>query len=248
MYIGEESNSGLWDDRWEHEDLTKIFFPRSYSIEDRFVLDITREYLPIGARILEGGCGLGEKVFFLKRLGYEVIGVDYATKTVDKLNKFMPELDIRYGNLEKLDFPDCFFDGYWSFGVIEHYYNGYDRIAREMFRTLKPDGYLFMTVPAMSCIRKMKAFMGFYPGFDHNKIDATCFYQFAYSSEEIQQTFCEHGFRFVEKQGWAVYAGVRDEIPCSHFAISFLCRFFDNLAWRLLINYCNHMDLFVFRK
>lgn len=248
VYVGVKSNPEMWEKRWEKVDLEKLFSSSLNCMENKTILDTTRKYLPAGARILEGGCGLGDKVFFLKQSGYEVVGVDYALQTVEKLRKLMPELEVRYGDLRQLSFPDSFFDGYWSFGVIEHLYDGYDQIAREMFRIIKPGGFLFMTVPAMSRLRRIKAAVGIYPRFNENEVDISSFYQFAYSLEEIRRTFCEFGFQFVERQGWAVYEGVRSEIPGTHLLMSFLCRFFERPTWDLLINYCNHMDLFVFRK
>ena len=54
--------------------------------------------------------------------------IDYAPKTVEFVNKKFPFLDIRLGDVTKLDFDDNFFDAYWSFGVIEHFYqHGFSR-------------------------------------------------------------------------------------------------------------------------
>lgn len=248
VYIGEKSDPEMWDKRWDEVDIEKLFSSSLHSMEDKTILYTTRKYLPEGSCILEGGCGLGDKVFLLKQSGYKVVGVDYATKTVKKLREIRSELDIRYGDLQQLEFPDNSFDGYWSFGVIEHFYGGYDRIISEMFRILKPGGHLFMTVPAMSYLRKIKAKIGIYPSFDENKVDISNFYQFAYSSEEIQKKFCGFGFQFIERQNWAVYEGVRSEIHGTHIIMSILCRFLERPTWHLLKNYCNHMDLFVFRK
>lgn len=248
VYIGEKATPATWDKRWGEEDLEELFFPSRSCMENKTILDITGKYLPTGARILEGGCGLGDKVYFLKQSGYEVTGVDSASKTVERIREFMPDLDVRYDDLYQLDFTDCFFDGYWSLGVIEHFYGGYARIAREMFRIIKPGGYLFLAVPAMSRIRRIKASIGLYSRFNEDEIDISNFYQFAYSKEEVQRNFCEFGFQFIERQGWAVREGVRSEIPGTRFLIGFLLRFFERATWHLLIDYCNHMDLFVFRK
>lgn len=248
VYIGQESNPEMWDDRWEKEDLIRLFSHNRNSMENEFILSITSKYLHDRARILEGGCGLGDKVFILMQSGYEVIGVDYAAKTVEKLNDFMPELDIRYGDLRQLSFPDHFFDAYWSFGVIEHSYDGPDQMVGEMFRVLKPMSYLFMTVPAMSRLRRMKAALGAYPGFNENSVDTSRFYQYAYDPEEIQRVFCGYGFELIEKQGWSVYKGVRDEIPGTHMVMSLLCRYLGKPTWHLLKNYCNHSCMYVFRK
>lgn len=248
VYFGMQSSPSMWDQRWEYEDIHKVYFPKSLSMEHETILAITKKYLPPNSQVLEGGCGLGDKVHFLKQAGYRVIGIDYAKKTVEMLNEHMPDLDIRYGDLQQLDFPDSFFDGYWSLGVIEHFYDGYDQISCEIFRTLKEGGYLFLTVPAMSGIRRMKAALGLYPRFENRKAVLTNFYQFAYGREEIKRSFCQLGFQLIEIQGFSDYKGVRDEIPGTRLLMSFLCRYFKKMTWHLCVKFFNHMDLYVFRK
>ena len=44
--------------------------------------------------------------------------------------------------------------------TIEHFIDGYDAILSEMYRVIKEGGYLFLTVPSMSIIRKVKAALG----------------------------------------------------------------------------------------
>jgi ubiquinone/menaquinone biosynthesis C-methylase UbiE len=248
VYIGLNPNADAWDQCWENEDLQSLFHPSGYSMEDKMIMDTTKKYLSTGSNIIEGGCGLGDKVYFLSKAGYRVVGVDFAVKTIQKVHQFMPQLDIRYGDLLHLEFNDSCFDGYWSFGVIEHFYGGYERIVREMWRVLKPGGYLFLTVPAMSRLRKAKAKMGLYPLFDENKGVPTDFYQFAYNSNEIREGICKIGFRFIENQCYAVREGVRSEIPGSRYLIGFLLRYFERTTWRILGDVCNHMELFVFQK
>jgi len=55
-----------------------------------------------------------------------------------------------FSDVRKLNFPDHYFDGYWSLGVIEHFYKGYDEIIHKIYRVLHPGGFLFLTVPEMS--------------------------------------------------------------------------------------------------
>lgn len=248
VYIGKPANQKMWEKRWQNENINKLFSPPAYSRTHKTILDITRKYLPAGSKILEGGCGLGNNVFFLKQSRYEVIGIDYASKTVHRVKEFMPEIDIRCGDVEHLDFPDCFFDGYWSLGVIEHFYKGYRKTAQEMHRVLKPGGYLFMTVPAISTLRKLKVKLGIFPNFDEKKTNISDFYQYAFTDKEIRTAFQDFGFDFVEKQSWNIYKGVSDEIPGSRFLMSFLCRFLYETTWFLLKNSCNHINLFVFQK
>ena len=248
VYIGYKADSEMWEERWETVDIEKLFLPRKLCGMDKLVVDITRKYLPEGSRILEGGCGLGINVHLIERNGYKVIGVDYAEKTIEKMKSLMPFLDLRCGNLEDLQFDNDYFDGYWSFGVIEHFYHGYDKIAREMLRVLRPGGYLFLTVPAFSKLRRMKAALGLFPSFYEEKVDLGNFYQFALSPEQVKRDLTEKGFKFVEQTGWSVYKGMSDEIPGSRLVMSLLCRISEGITERILRNFCNHMYIFVFRK
>jgi len=248
VYIGCKADSEMWDDRWDKEDLGKLFAPRKLCATEEAIVAITGKYLPKGSRVLEGGCGLGINVQLLGRSGYEVIGIDYAAKTIEKIKVLMPSLDLRFGNLEGLQFGNNFFDGYWSFGVIEHFYHGYEKIAQEMFRVIKPGGYLFLTVPAFSRLRRLKAALGFFPLFREDSADIGAFYQFALSVEQVKKDLAEKGFEFIEHKGWNVYKGVSDEIIGSRLVMSFLCRTAEGLAERVLGAFGNHMHLIVFRK
>ena len=94
--------------------------------------------------MLQGGCGLGDKVHSLDKVGFEAYGIDFAPNVVSMINENWPHLDVRQGDVRKLPFEDDFFDGYWSFGVIEHFFIGFDEILEEMARVIKPGGYLFL--------------------------------------------------------------------------------------------------------
>ena len=60
------------------------------------------------AKILEGGCEIGQNVYGLKSWGYEAYGVDFARETVERTKKEFPELKIFVQDVRKLDFPDNF--------------------------------------------------------------------------------------------------------------------------------------------
>ncbi|GAI52286.1 unnamed protein product, partial [marine sediment metagenome] len=109
---------------------------------NRFIIGHTKKYLSPGAKVLEGGCGRGNKVYALYQHGYDAYGVDYAEETVKKVNQYAPELKITVDDIRNLNFEDGFFDGYWSLGVIEHFYDGYDAMLREMHRVLS-EGAIF---------------------------------------------------------------------------------------------------------
>lgn len=153
IYIGQAATDQFWDEHWETDDFRKAITsnPNSY------VTKITKKYLSIGSRILEGGCGQANNVYALHKYGFDVIGLDYASETVKKIKLNAPELSIKLGDVRKLPFDDNYFDGYWSLGVIEHFWLSYDDIASEMARVIRGGGYLFITFPMMSSLRQWKA-------------------------------------------------------------------------------------------
>lgn len=248
LWVGRRSDRAMWDERWEQEEIEKLFSHEKLNFADRMVVDATRRYLSEGSRILEGGCGLGNNVELLRRSGYRVIGVDYAEKTVERLKRFKPDLEVRCGDLRELSFEDGYFDGYWSFGVIEHFYDGFAPIASEMRRVVRPGGYLFVTVPALSRLRMLKARLGMFPEALRDDYTAGNFYQYAFGADEIVESFHRIGFTLAESRGWGVYKGVSDEIPGSRLVMSALCRLSETAAEGILGGGCNHMHLFIFRK
>jgi SAM-dependent methyltransferase len=238
----------MWDDRWDQESLKKIFFPRRYSRNHRTIQNITAKYLDSGSTILEGGCGLGGKVYLLEQAGFNVIGIDYAKKSILRVHSFMPELVLGCGDLHHLPFKNDSFEGCWSFGVIEHFYNGYENIIKETHRVIRPSGYMFLAVPIMSKLRKMKAKLGIYPYFSPQKTDLSKFYQFAYDTEEIISDIEKCGFRILEHQGLNIYKGFFDEVPRTELLMKLFRKYLNGLMWFLLKDVSNHMALFVFEK
>lgn len=208
VYIEENATPEFWDRQWEDEKLKKYVLTGQ---TERFVYPTTKKYLKPGARILEGGCGKGRFVYSLHSKGYETYGLDFAERVIVRLKSLFPNMHFELGDVRHLPYQDDFFDGYWSLGVIEHFYDGYEAIAREMERVIKPDGYLFLTFPHMSLLRKIKAFLGFYPLFNRNNFETKNFYQFALPDQPVIQTFKKFGFELVECRPYDGFKGVKDE-------------------------------------
>ncbi len=210
IYIGKASDANYWDAHWDKNTIEKLY-PKRIMPTD-YVINTTQKYLPKGSTILEGGCGTGQQVFKLQKSAYKVIGIDYAEKTVKIVKQAKPELDIRLGDVRKLDFDDNYFEGYWSFGVIEHFYNGYDEIINEMYRVIKPGGYLFITFPHMSKLRKLKAKKEKYPVWNESEENIKNFYQFALSEQKVIADLEKLNFKLIKKQHLSGIKGLKDEI------------------------------------
>lgn len=208
IYIKEAATPDFWDRRWEDEKLKQSVLAGA---RDHFVYPTTKRYLKRGAKVLEGGCGKGQFVYSLQSKGYDAYGVDFAEKTITKIRSLFPNLKLSFDDVRSLHFPDATFDGYWSIGVIEHFPEGYDAIMKEMYRVLKPGGYLFLTFPFMSPLRKLKARFGSYPTFDKKNFDKEHFYQFALNSKDVTKRFESFGFELIKEKPYSGLKGFKDE-------------------------------------
>ena len=208
IYVSHAASEEFWDAHWDTADFRKA----TTATPNSWVARTTMRYLSQGKTILEGGCGYANHVYALQNKGYNVIGCDFAKITVEKINQAVPEIDVRLGDVRKLPFNDGYFDGYWSLGVIEHFWNGYEDIAKEMHRVLRKDGYLFLTFPAMSPLRKLKAKTKKYSLYLDGSNEPKDFYQFALNSAHVVDVFHELGFQLITEKGMGGFKGVKDEI------------------------------------
>lgn len=240
----------FWDEKWSKEDVG-VYSSRSVAP----ILSVTKKYLSASSIILEGGCGTGGKVAALSDAGFRVVGVDYADKTVARLNLLRPKYDVRKGNVFSLDFSDGFFDGYWSFGVIEHFWDGYVGILHEANRVLRERGYLFLTFPCMSPARKLKAKVGLYRDWGGERAEPDGFYQFMLDASAVAEDLNRSGFSVLESQVLQLASGVKQEFPFVWKLFSlfsraigresiFYSRFFENR----LAGYFGHIAVIVAQK
>jgi SAM-dependent methyltransferase len=253
VYVGETANNAYWDQHWQRQG--PVFHKQPKIKGGGLVVGNTKKYLPTGARILEGGCGRGTNVHALHYYGYDTYGIDYAKKTVEAVNKCAPELKVKFGDVRYLPFPDDFFDGYWSLGVTEHFYDGYEKIVSEMFRVLKRQGYLFLTVPVMSPLRKVKVRLKKYTEYKESEEMRENFYQFAFDPKDVINDLESRGFKLVDVKPYDGVKGLKDEVLILK---PFLQRIYDkknhssDLVKRILDiafrHFANHMCLFVMRK
>ena len=205
VYLDEKATPQFWDSHWRAEGK-----PPAVSARDD-VVTITRRYLPAGSRLLEGGCGRANKVKAMVDAGFGAVGIDFAEQSVARAKLDYPGLDVRVGDVRSLDLSDGSFDGYWSIGVIEHFWSGYDDILSEAARVLRRRGYLFLTAPWFSPYRLHKARASGYPRSDFSGEPAS-FYQFALSRREVTAALESHGFRLLKWSGRVSEISIKDDM------------------------------------
>lgn len=253
--FNQEATPDFWDNMWETNGLTREGI---LNVKDTYVTRITKKYLlPEDGVILEGGCGHSRHVAALVNRGYRCIGVDSASKTVQTINQITPELDVRLDDVRHLKFEDAYFAGYWSLGVIEHFWDGYDTIGQEMARVLKPGGYLFLTFPYMSLVRKLKAKTGLYQHWEETTRAPASFYQFVLDRESVAHKFENWGLELVHSKPLFGLKGAKDEIGFLKWFLkplynyqgpSFIVRGFRFVLSALLTFFTGHVMLLVFQR
>lgn len=251
-YYSEKATAGFWDKHWSVVDLRSVL---RNATDDRLFVPLVKKYLSRESVVLEGGCGTGHIVHALQYQGYKAIGIDFAEETIQKVKEAVPEMDVRVGNVFSLDLSDGELDGYVSVGVVEHFWDGYGPIFNEMRRTLKVGGYLFISFPYMSPLRRIKVMLRKYPvqesaGLNYRQDQ---FYQFALDSGRVQSDLEALGFQLQEQLTYDGIKGFKDEVAIFK---SFLQEIYDGkrvprLRYyldRLLKPFASHVTLLVLQK
>jgi ubiquinone/menaquinone biosynthesis C-methylase UbiE len=104
---------------------------------------------------LEAGCGTGQWVQFLGKLGHDVVGVDYAPSGLEVGRAHNPNLNLMQADYRNLPFGDESFDYIVSFGAVEHDINGPEDALREFRRVINPNGKLMCSVPCLNFYRTL---------------------------------------------------------------------------------------------
>ena len=110
-----------------------------HEVQDRFL-----SKLPVGARILDFGCGAGRDAKYFAEKGYEVVAIDGSEELCKIANQFTGVVahQMFFGELDETGE----YDGIWACASILHLRKEelIDIIPR-MIRAVKTEGYLYMS-------------------------------------------------------------------------------------------------------
>ncbi len=211
VYYGQAADSPkFWNSHWASEDVQSILW-EAQSGNLGYFRDIFATHLPKNGRILEAGCGTGGLVIALRVHGYDCVGVEFSESVVNVAKAIFPDLPVRVGSIFDLDFPDDYFAGYISLGVVEHYREGPERALKEAYRVIEPNGVLLISVPYFSPLRQKRHRQGKY---NISGARSGQFYQYAFTKAEFADFVRRAGFQISRVCYYDAIKGIKDEVPC----------------------------------
>ncbi len=191
---------------------TRKYFWRGFEFIPNIIED--------GDKFLDFGCGNGRILEILKDNKITYYGIDISGKLIDIAKKKYVGDSISFqkiSGLDRLAFPDNFFNKIVSISVFHHFPKKYaEEVAKELYRIAKPDGkiiisvwnlwqgkylkYIFNLFDIGRKIFRIGKFSGlgffdvFIPFWD-NKGDVFERYHFAFTKDKLRETFEQAGFK-----------------------------------------------------
>ena len=220
----EKEKEAFWEDFLGKTDL-KNAFDFSYN---KYAPKFDR-FIPKDAKILEGGCGLGQYARYYTSRGFSVTGVDFSERLVEKARLLNSKAEFRVADISKLPFGDGSFDAYILNGVLEHFEEGVDKPLKEAWRVLKKGGVLIATLQytnfarsIMDMFRKKIAcykganIEGIYKVVNDFKVEnGSRFHSYFFNKKEAKKMFSafgggKHDFKVIRTMPLSVENGLGD--------------------------------------
>lgn len=142
----------IWDSASVEVELQTQAYPRAQAMTKAYTAFLSKEGV-----ILEAGSGLSAAVITLRRMGFNVVGLDYAANALHISRRYDQTLPLLVGDVHALPHADNSLVGYLSFGVLEHFEHGMSPALKEAYRVLRPGGVLVLTIPYPNVVHRFVA-------------------------------------------------------------------------------------------
>lgn len=178
----------IWDTASVERELELVQVTRAQSTLNAYL-----PYLKKDGIHLEAGSGLSAIIITLRKLGYNVLGLDYAENALHTSHAYDASIPLLVGDVHALPHATNSLDSYLSFGVLEHFEHGMQPALAEAFRVLKPGGILVLTIPYPNIINRLVAWRRKQQGI--TVLNDDDFYESTYDREALSQNVKAVGFK-----------------------------------------------------
>jgi ubiquinone/menaquinone biosynthesis C-methylase UbiE len=143
-----QNNPSFWKDIYEHCSLQSAIYQARRTMALQFFESLST---PRDSRIIEIGCGAGILAVDIALRGYSISAIDTAPAMLDLTSTRASDsgvrrrVDIRLGDIHKLDFADRSLDVVFAIGVLP-WVPALPVALAELARVLKPGGHCIVTV------------------------------------------------------------------------------------------------------
>lgn len=104
-------------------------------------------HMPMGAKVLDVGCGTGDNLRYIFRDQADFVGLEYAPPTAEVARRILgTRADIKVGSATDIPFENDQFDLVICIEVLEHIAED-ERGMRDIARVLKSEGVLILSLP-----------------------------------------------------------------------------------------------------
>lgn len=108
-----------------------------------FGLKFLKNNLHLGDKVLDAGCGPGNYIVEIKKMGFDAYGFDYSQKMVERAHHTSGCHNIWLAGADNIGAADNIFDVIIAIGLLQHISDPTPTI-RELYRCLKPGGQLIL--------------------------------------------------------------------------------------------------------
>lgn len=180
-----------WQDIWGSASVEAEIKTEEYARSQEILRTYT-PYLPKDGIILEAGSGLSAAVITLRRMGFNVTGLDYAVNALYASRRFDITLPLVAGDVHALPYADGSLAAYLSFGVLEHFEHGMRPALAEAYRVLRPGGVLVLTIPYPNVVHRLVAWRRRRQ--KRSTLTDDAFYESTYTRAALVQNVTSAGF------------------------------------------------------